>query len=107
MESPRWSVTELVARASDRWDRAALDLALALVVIFASSAVRSLGEVYGSLLRPSAPERRFELQTFRVVFDVTGFRASAWRSKKTGEIRSRAELRAKKFSLTRMLSFGA
>jgi len=32
------SATELVARAPDRWKRAALDLALALVVVFVSNA---------------------------------------------------------------------
>jgi hypothetical protein len=107
MESLRWSVTELVARASDRWDRAALYLALALVVVFASSAERSLGSLWLAFADRPAPEKRFELQTFRVVFDVTEFRASAWRTKKTGEIGSRAELRANKFSPTPMLSFGA
>jgi hypothetical protein len=33
-------VTELVARASDRWDRAALDLALALLVVLQANAGR-------------------------------------------------------------------
>ncbi len=56
MESPRWSVTELVARVSDRWDRAALDLALALVVVFASSAGRSLGSLW--LAFADRPPRR-------------------------------------------------
>jgi hypothetical protein len=56
IESPRWSVTELVARASDRWDRAALDLALALVVVFASSAGRSLGSLW--LAFADRPPRR-------------------------------------------------
>jgi hypothetical protein len=64
MESPRWSVTELVARASDRCDRAALDLALALVVVFASSAGRSLGSLW--LAFADRPPRRGDLHDLEI-----------------------------------------
>jgi hypothetical protein len=100
-------VTELVARASDRWDRAALDLAFALVVVFCEQCGAKLEAVYGSFLLTVRPRGEIRTANFRVVFDVTGFQTSAWRTKRTGEIRSRAELRANKFSPKPILSFGA
>ena len=84
-------MTELVARASDRWDRAALDLALALVGRFASNAgrvglpvVRCIGQRGKAESVARYIRRAFswaltaypgEIRTpsFRLMFDVTRF----------------------------------
>ena len=61
---------------------------------------------WGSLLLTARPGGEIRTPNLRLMFDVTRFRASAWRTKGTGEIRSRAESQANKFSPARMLLFG-
>ena len=131
-KSPRWSAAELVAHASDHCVRAALILLSrcwsfrkatrgrgvrrsarravhrsAREIVSAESAVRYRWAFSRRLAFADCPpgEGRFELQTFISCSTSPRFRASAWRTKGTGEIRSRAEPRANKFSPARMLLF--
>src|SRR5207244_13260127 len=53
---------------------------------------------WGSLLLTARPGREIRTPSVRLMLDLTGFRASTWRTKGTGEIRSRAEPQANKFS---------
>jgi hypothetical protein len=48
----------------------------------------------------------FEPKAFGLMFDVAEHRPSTWRTKRTGESRSRAESQANKFSPARMLFVG-
>jgi hypothetical protein len=78
IKSPCWSAAELVAHAS----------------VVEGVSAKSAARVYirrafswGSLLLTARPGGEIRTPNLRLMFDVTGFRASAWETKETAEIK--------------------